>query len=82
MAEEKEIISSEEETEISTEEVVYEVDPDYEKYLQKSFQDEVVETIFYNITDYVKEHAVNLCEYMTRDDIEVIIEELSGLEML
>ena len=54
----------------------YEVDPEYEKYIQNEFQDEVVDTIFYQIADYIKNQAIPICEHLTREDIEVIIENL------
>jgi len=64
--------------EISTEshEDEYEIDPAYEQFLQNEFQDEVVDTIFYQIADYIKNQAIPLCEHLTREDIEIIIENL------
>jgi hypothetical protein len=55
------------------------IDPEYIAYLQNSFQDKVVDDIFVNIVSYVGKTAIPICEYLTRDDIEVIIQELGGL---
>jgi hypothetical protein len=52
------------------------VDPNYEKYLQDDFQDKIVEDVFLAIARYVDSQAVPICEYLTRDDIEVLINEL------
>ena len=54
----------------------YEIDPAYEQFLQNEFQDEVIDTIFYQIADYVKSQAIPICEHLTREDIEIIIENL------
>ena len=54
-----------------------EIDPDYEEYLQDSFQDEIIETIFKNIVYYIDSQAIPICEFLTRDDIEDIITTLS-----
>ena len=54
----------------------YEIDPEYEQYLQNSFQDEIVETIFYNIVEYIKNQAIPICEHLTQEDVEIIIENL------
>lgn len=54
----------------------YERDPEYEKFLQDQFQDEVINDIFYDIVDYVKTQAIPICEYLTREDVEIIIENL------
>ena len=51
------------------------VDPEFLEYLQTSFQDEVVENIFTNIIEYIKTTAVPICEFLTKDDVEVIIQE-------
>jgi len=52
------------------------VDPNYENYLQDDFQDKIVEDAFLAIARYVDSQAVPICEYLTRDDIEVLINEL------
>jgi hypothetical protein len=52
------------------------VDPNYENYLQDDFQDKIVEDVFLAIAQYVDSQAVPICEYLTRDDIEVLINEL------
>lgn len=54
-----------------------EIDPEYEKYKQNSFQDEVVDIIFEDILQYIKTNALPICEFMTKDDVEVIIDELA-----
>ena len=67
-------------TQTSAEDNQDEIDPEHIEYLQNQFQDDVVDAIFENIVDYIKEHAVPLCEFMTRDDVEVIIDELQSCE--
>ena len=52
------------------------IDPDYEKYLQDEFQDTIVDNLFNAIASYVDSQAIPICEYVTRDDIELIINEL------
>lgn len=52
------------------------IDPDHEKYLQDEFQDTIVENVFISIAKYVDSQAIPICEYLTRDDIEVLINEL------
>lgn len=61
---------------ILTEEELDSIDPDYEKYLQDDFQDTIIENIFTEIAEYVDRMAIPLCEYITRDDIEDIIDNL------
>jgi hypothetical protein len=53
-----------------------EIDPDYLKYIQNDFQDTIIDEIFYEIAEYIRENAIPLCEFMTRDDIEVLIDSL------
>ena len=64
------------EPEILTQAELDGVDPHYENYLQNDFQDTVVENIFTGMAEYVDTMAVSLCEYITRDDIEDIIDTL------
>ena len=52
------------------------IDPNYEKYLQDDFQDNIVENIFTQMAEYIHTMAISLCEYMTKDDIEDIIDSL------
>jgi hypothetical protein len=52
------------------------IDPDYEEYLQDSFQDDIVENIFQNIVSYIDSQAIPICEFLTRDDIEDMIDDL------
>ena len=54
----------------------YEIDPDYENYLQNSFQDEIVMSIFNDIAEYIKDQAIPICEHLTLEDIEIIIENI------
>lgn len=61
---------------ILTEEELDSIDPNYEKYLQDDFQDTIIENIFTEIAEYVYRMAIPLCEYITRDDIEDIIDNL------
>jgi hypothetical protein len=58
---------------------VDEVDPEHLEYLQNQFQD-LVNDIFEQIVDYVKITSLPICEFMTRDDVEVIIDELQSCE--
>ena len=55
----------------------HEIDPAYLEYLQNSFQDEIVCHLFNNIREYVKNCAIPICEYLTQEDIEIIIQELA-----
>jgi hypothetical protein len=57
----------------------YCVDPDYVSYLQDSFQDEIVNDIFENILKYIDKTGIPICEYLTRDDIEIIIQDISEI---
>jgi hypothetical protein len=50
------------------------------EFLQNQFQEDTVNYIFENIVDYIRENALYICEFMTRDDIEVIIDELQSCE--
>ena len=54
----------------------YEIDPDYENYLQNSFQDEIVMSIFNDIAEYIKDQAIPICEHLTLEDVEIIIENI------
>jgi hypothetical protein len=54
----------------------YEIDPDYENYLQNSFQDEIVMSIFNDVAEYIKDQAIPICEHLTLEDIEIIIENI------
>lgn len=53
------------------------IDPEYLEYLQNSFQDEIVCHLFDKIREYVNNCAIPICEYLTREDIEIIIQELA-----
>ena len=55
------------------------IDPDYISYLQTSFQDKVVEDLFEDIVSYIKWTGIPMCEYLTREDIEIIIQDLGDL---
>lgn len=57
-----------------------EMDPEHIEFLQNQFQDEIIESIFENIVEYVRETAVPLCEFMSKDDVEVIIDDLQSCE--
>ena len=57
-----------------------EMDPVHIEFLQNQFQDEIVESIFESIVEYVRETAIPLCEFMTKDDVEVIIDELHSCQ--
>lgn len=47
---------------------------DHEQYLQDCFQDELVDDIFNDIEDYIRDQAIPICEYLTRDSVEEIID--------
>ena len=49
------------------------IDSEVEEYLQNDFQDDLVNKIFEDIKNYIDDQAVPLCEYLTHDDIEEII---------
>lgn len=53
------------------------LDPEYVEYLQNSFQDEIVNDLFEKIKIYVKDNAIPICEYLEREDVEIIIQELA-----
>lgn len=55
-------------------------DPEHLQYLQDQFQDDLVNEIFENIVDYIRDSALPLCEFMTTDDVEVVIDELQSCE--
>ena len=57
------------------EENLDEIDSEYENMLQNNFQDEVVSNIFHNIASYIKDQAISMCEYITEDDIEQVLNE-------
>ena len=54
-----------------------EIDPEYEQIQQDMFQDSVVSNIFYNIANYIDSQAISMCEYITREDIEDIINDIA-----
>jgi hypothetical protein len=58
----------------------HEMDPEHIEFLQNQFQDEIVDGIFENIVEYIRETAIPLCEFMSKDDIEVIIDELQSCQ--
>ena len=70
---------SENELYASSENEQEELDPSYLLYLQNSFQDEIIQTLFLRISEYIKDTAVPICEHLTREDLEIIIQELSLL---
>lgn len=47
---------------------------DHELYLQNCFQDELVNDIFDDIEDYIRTQAIPICEYLTRDSVEEMID--------
>ena len=51
-----------------------EIDPQYEEYLQNDFQDTIITDIFSQMVQYIKNQALPICEYITIDDVEYIIE--------
>ena len=57
-----------------------EIDPEHIEFLQNQFQDEIVESIFESIVEYIHETAIPMCEFMTKDDVEVIIDELQSCQ--
>lgn len=59
------------------EEEVDEIDPEYEQMRQDMFQDSIVSNIFHNIAKYIDSQAISICEYITREDIEDIINEIA-----
>jgi hypothetical protein len=62
--------------EIKDSECTDEIDPQYEKYLQNDFQDKIVENIFDDIVEYIKTQAIPICEYLTIEEVECIIENI------
>lgn len=52
------------------------IDPEHLIFKQNSFQDEIVDNIFNNIITYIRETAAPICEYLTREDVELIISEI------
>lgn len=52
-----------------------EIDSEYENMLQNNFQDEVVSNIFNSIAKYIRDQAISMCEYVTEDDIEQLLNE-------
>ena len=50
------------------------IDPQYEEYLQNDFQDAIITDIFSQMVQYIKNQALPICEYITIDDVEYIIE--------
>lgn len=58
------------------EEDLDEIDPEYEQIQQDIFQDSIVSNIFHNIAEYIESQAISMCEYITRDDIEDIINDI------
>jgi hypothetical protein len=53
------------------------IDPDFTNIMQDIFQDELVDSLFYDIFDYIKENALSICGFLNRDGIEKIIDKLS-----
>ena len=53
-----------------------EIDPDYEYYLQNEFQDSVISDIFSEIVEYISNQAIPICEHLTLEDVEIIIENI------
>ena len=49
---------------------------DYEDYLQDEFQDAIEDEIFDKVVSYIRLHALNICEFLTKDDIEPILQDL------
>uniref|UniRef100_A0A6C0KSH1 Uncharacterized protein n=1 Tax=viral metagenome TaxID=1070528 RepID=A0A6C0KSH1_9ZZZZ len=56
---------------------VVDIDPEYLIYLQNSFQDDIIDSLFEQIKNYVKDTGIPFCEYLTKEDIEIIIQELA-----
>ena len=51
----------------------YDVDPEYESYIQNSFQDEIILDIYNNLVSYIRDQALPMCEFIEQEDIEDII---------
>jgi hypothetical protein len=49
---------------------------EHEEYLQEDFQDIIVRDIFEEIVDYVRTYALPLCEVLTMEDVEDIINQI------
>ena len=62
--------------EIKDTECTDEIDPEYEKYLQNDFQDKIVENIFNDIVEYINTQAIPICEYLSLEEVENIIENI------
>ena len=69
--------ANENDTDIENNTEEYEIDPDYERYLQNSFQDDVIEDIFLKIKEYINQTAIPICEFLTREGVEIIIQNLA-----
>jgi hypothetical protein len=63
--------------EIENDNEEYEIDPEYEEYLQNSFQDDIIEDIFFKIKEYINHTALPICEFLTREGVEIIIQNLA-----
>ena len=51
-------------------------DEEFFEYLQDEFQDELVQKIFDDVCDYVLNQAIPMCEFLTFEDVEEIIDAL------
>jgi hypothetical protein len=47
---------------------------EHEEYLQDNFQETIVRDIFDELVDYIGSLALPLCEFMTHEDIEEILD--------
>lgn len=76
MTDEEDTIPIEHNEDTYTEDCKYEMDTGYDAYLQDTFQDEIVSDIYENLVVYIRDHALPMCEYINRDDVENIIDQL------
>lgn len=65
------VIDSEEELDV--------IDPDHEEYLDNEFQNQIIEDIYNEVLEYINFTAAPLCEYLTMEKLEIIIDNLSKI---
>lgn len=77
MDEEEPVVTIDYDSDIIDQQDEIDLDSDHEAYLQDSFQDDIVESIYQGILEYIRETGAPICEYITREKIENIINLLN-----
>lgn len=66
------------ENDLDSKEEEEEEDEEFLLMLQDLFQDEVVDSLFCEFSDYIQTNALPICGFLNRDGIEKIIDKLQS----